>query len=149
MSFCYYCNIVAFMNTDLRYQAIKAKGGRLTKTRMAIIDILVWSHCLMSLAELRIELDRRSLSPDRSTLFRELQYLSKNAIVIKNTISGINFYEIPHDHHHHLVCLECNSIDKITIDDRLEGQEKQIAKQNKFTVTSHSLEFYGYCKKCR
>ena len=148
MRFCYYCNIVAFMNTDSLYQAIKAKGGRLTKTRKAIIDILLASTCLMSLSNLRAELKKRLINPDRSTLFRELIYLSKHAIAVKNTISGVDYYEIPHDHHHHLVCLGCNSIDKIDIGNHLEKQEKSIAKQSEFTVTNHSLEFYGYCKEC-
>jgi Fur family ferric uptake transcriptional regulator len=102
----------------------------------------------MSLAHLRAELKERSLKPDRSTLFRELIYLSKHAIAVKNTISGVDYYEIPHDHHHHLVCLGCNSIDKIDIGNHLEKQEKSIAKQSEFTVINHSLEFYGYCKDC-
>ena len=75
--------------------------------------------------------------------------LTTNNIVIKNTIAGIDYYEIQQDHHHHLVCVSCNSISKVEIGNHLEKQEKQIAKQNKFNIIHHSLEFYGYCQKCQ
>jgi Fur family ferric uptake transcriptional regulator len=74
--------------------------------------------------------------------------LTNNGVVIKNTISGTDYYEIPKNHHHHLICLRCKYIEMIEISDHLKKQEKQIAKQNKFTIINHSLEFYGYCHKC-
>jgi Fur family transcriptional regulator, ferric uptake regulator len=94
------------------------------------------------------KLNIKKIKPDRSTIYRELQFLTKNNVIIKNSISGIDYYEIPQDHHHHLVCMGCDSISKVEIDNHLEKQEKQIAKQNKFNIINHSLEFYGYCQKC-
>ena len=148
-TFCYYCNIVAFMDTALLYQMVKDKGGRLTKTRKALLRILAEGHCLMSSSDIRAKLAQQSINPNRSTLFRELIFLVKHSIVVKNTIAGTDYYEIPNDHHHHLVCLECNSIDKVSIGNHLSAQEKQIAEENNFSVRSHSLEFYGYCKNCQ
>jgi Fur family transcriptional regulator, ferric uptake regulator len=123
--------------------------GRLTKIKKAIIDILSENHCLLSKAELINKLNSIKINPNRSTIYRELQFLTKSGIIIKNTISGIDYYEIPKDHHHHLVCLGCNRIDKVKITNQLEKQEKQIAKQNNFNIINHSLEFYGYCRKCQ
>lgn len=137
------------MSKDQIYQTIKASGGRLTKTRKAIVDILFNSCCLMTEQDMKVELAKQSQRPNRSTLFREFAFLVKHAIVIKNTISGVDYYEIPQDHHHHLVCLTCNSIDKIHIGNHLEKQEQKIAKQTKFSITNHSLDFYGYCKDCK
>lgn len=144
----YYCNIVAFMNIDFLYNTIRENGGRLTKVRRAIIDALVRSDCLMSQADLQSALIKSSIHPNRSTLFRELIFLVKHAIIIKNSISGKDYYEIPHDHHHHLVCLGCRSIKKVHLTNHLVRQEKQIGIQNKFTITNHSLDFYGFCKNC-
>jgi len=89
------------------------------------------------------------MNPNRSTIFRELLFLTKNNILIKNNISGVDCYEIQQDHHHHLVCLNCNSIIKIEVGGHLAKQEKQIAKRNKFDIINHSLEFYGYCRNCQ
>lgn len=135
------------MNTI--HKTIQTSGGRLTKTKKAIIDVLFASHCLLSKQELVKKLLVKKIRPNRSTIYRELQFLTKNNIVIKNTITGTDYYEIPRDHHHHLVCMSCNSINKVKIGNYLEKQEKQIAKQNKFNIINHSLEFYGYCQKCQ
>ncbi len=145
----YYCNIVAFMKIDILYNTVRKNGGRLTKVRKAIIEILAHSSCLVSQADLQSALSAKSIHPNRSTLFRELVFLVKHAIVAKNTIAGVDYYELPHDHHHHLVCLECKSIHKVHMCNHLMKQEKQIEAQNKFTITKHSLEFYGYCKNCQ
>jgi Fe2+ or Zn2+ uptake regulation protein len=135
------------MNTI--HKTIQLSGGRLTKIKKAIIDILSENHCLLAKVELVEKLKTKKINPDRSTIYRELQALTKNNIIIKNTLAGIDYYEIPQDHHHHLVCINCNSISKIKIGNHLERQEKQIAKKNKFNVVNHSLEFYGYCHKCQ
>jgi len=135
------------MNTI--HKIIKSTGGRLTKTKKAIIDILSQNHCLLSKQALIERLKVLNINPDRSTIYRELQFLTKNNIVINNTIAGVDYFEIPQDHHHHLVCLTCGEISQINIGNHLEEQEKQIAKQNKFNIINHSLEFYGYCHKCQ
>jgi len=130
-------------------KTILDSGGRLTKTKKAIIDVLFENNCLLSKQKLIEKLKIKRIKPDRSTVYRELQFLTKTNIVIKDTIAGIDYYEIPQDHHHHLVCMSCNSISKVKIDNHLKKQEKEIAKQNKFNIINHSLEFYGYCPTCR
>ncbi len=134
------------MNTI--YKTIQSSSGRLTKIKKAIIDVLSENHCLLSKQELVEKLKTKKIKPDRSTIYRELQFLTKNNLAIKNTIAGIDYYEIPQDHHH-LVCMSCNSISRVEIGNHLENQEKQIAKQKKFNIINHSLEFYGYCHKCQ
>ncbi|MBM3283733.1 transcriptional repressor [Candidatus Gottesmanbacteria bacterium] len=128
---------------------IRSSGGRLTKTKKAIVDVLSQNHCLLSKQELVEKLKVKKIKPNRSTIYRELQFLKKNNIIIKNTIAGVDYYEIPQDHHHHLVCMSCSSISRVEVGNHLEKQERQIAKQNKFNIINHSLEFYGYCQKCQ
>lgn len=137
------------MNKDTIYKNIRTQGGRITEVRKEIVQILSEADCLMSQADILAQLKKLKIEPNRSTIFRELLFLAKNNIVLKNTISGTDYYEIPQDHHHHLVCVSCHSISKVEIDNHLERQEKQIAKQNKFNIINHLLEFYGYCRNCQ
>lgn len=137
------------MNKINIFNNIRAQGGRITKIRKETVRILLEANCLLSQADILVRLRKRKIHPNRSTIFRELLFLAKNHITIKNTISDINYYEIPQDHHHHLVCLGCNAISKVELGNHLAAQEKIIAKQKKFTIINHSLEFYGYCRKCR
>jgi Fur family ferric uptake transcriptional regulator len=94
-------------------------------------------------------LKEKEINPNRSTIYRELQLLTEKGIITKNTILGVNYFEMPKDHHHHLVCLGCHKIKKVNIGNHLENQEKKLAKKNKFYITNHSLEFYGYCHSCQ
>jgi len=135
------------MNTI--HEAIQSLGGRLTKTRKTIINVLLQNHCLLSKQELAKKLEVKNIKPNRSTIYRELRFLTRNNIIIKSAIAGVDYYEIPKDHHHHLVCMNCNSIDKVEAGDNLEKQEKSIEKNNKFKIINHSLEFYGLCNKCQ
>jgi Fe2+ or Zn2+ uptake regulation protein len=136
------------MNKDIIYKNIRAIGGRVTKIRREILHVLSGADCLMTQADILAHLKKQKMHPNRSTIFRELLFLTQNNIVVKNTISSIDYYEIPQDHHHHLICLNCNSIKKIAIGSHLIKQEQQIVKQNKFKIIYHSLEFYGYCTNC-
>ena len=131
------------------YKKIISSAGRITKIKKAIIDALLESCCFLTKTELIKKLKSKKIHPDRSTIYRELKFLEKNNIVIRNTILGTDYYEIPQTHHHHLVCVKCNKIDKVEIDNRLKKEEKQIAQKNKFNIINHSLEFYGYCHKCQ
>lgn len=137
------------MNTDTLYKIIRSQGGRITKLRGKILQILSQTDCLLSQSEIITHLHTAKLNPNRSTIFRELLFLTKRNIVIKHTLSDTDYFEIPQDHHHHLVCLKCHAITKITIGNLLQNQEKKIAKQFDYTIINHSLEFYGYCRHCR
>lgn len=134
---------------DNIFSQIRSCGGRITKTRKEILHLLNKTSCLISQANLLNRLSQIGLKPNRSTVYRELLFLIKNGIVIKNTINGVDYYEIPTHHHHHVVCLKCNLIQKIDMEDNLKKEEISIGKYTDFHIISHSLEFYGYCKKCK
>ena len=137
------------MNIETVYKTIKAKGKRLTKVRKAIIEILIQSPCLLSTFDLLSKLKARKIQPDRSTMYRELMFLVQNHIINKNIIAQKDYFELPTDHHHHLVCTGCNAIKKVVMGNHLAKEEKQLEKNHEFTITNHSVEFYGLCKNCR
>lgn len=68
--------------TNLIHQKIKLAGGRLTKIRKTILDILVRNQCLISKDEIVKKLAQKQITPDRSTIYRELQYLSAQHLSI-------------------------------------------------------------------
>lgn len=130
-------------------ESVRICGGRVTKIRREILRILTVSDCLMTQDDILRSLKKTGINPNRSTMFREFNFLTRNNIIIRNTISGVDYFEIPAGHHHHLVCLRCNAINRIEISNHLKKQEKRIAVENRFTVLNHHLEFFGYCRQCR
>jgi Fur family ferric uptake transcriptional regulator len=135
--------------TQKIHHKIKSAGGRLTKLKKAIIEILSKECCLLSRQELIARLNKQKVNPDRSTIYRELLNLSKNSIIIHSHILGKDYYEIPRKHHHHLICVNCRKISQIEFGHPLAKQEKLIARKNNFNIINHLLEFYGYCHACQ
>src|SRR5690625_5813380 len=65
---------------------------------------------------------------------------------------GVSRYDLRKegmDHfHHHLVCMECGSVEEI-IEDLLTDIEKKVEDEWKFEVKDHRLTFHGICEKCQ
>ncbi len=128
---------------------IHQSGGRYTKIKKCIISALSEKYCLLSGQDILLFLERKQIKPNRSTMFRELQFLIENSIINKVIIFNNFYYELNAHHHHHLICLKCSDITPIQLKSHLEPQELEIENEKKFKVTKHSLEFYGYCQKCK
>jgi Fe2+ or Zn2+ uptake regulation protein len=137
------------MNKDLIYNKIKGKGGRLSRVRLAVLDIFIDSGCVVSENKIVEKLAEQKIKPNRSTIYRELTFLCREKFINKSVLAGEEYFELAGDHHHHLICLGCQSIRKIELDHHLEHQEKEIAEKNNFKNIKHSLEFYGYCQECQ
>lgn len=143
-----YCSLIAIMKNEI-YEKIRESGGRMTKIKKALIDVFLESGCLVDMETIEKKLKKRNLKPEKSTIFRELNALCDKQIIIKNSISGKSFYEIPCSHHHHLVCVYCGKIESVEMKNIFKSFEKKLSKSKNFLITNHVLDFFGYCEKCR
>lgn len=129
---------------------LRSKGYKLTPQRRAVIAAL--RACAPFPTARDIHRLIRETAPDISldTVYRNLALLSRLGIVNQiNLPHGGNAFELSAGkHHHHLICLACGRtecIDYCPIAPRDIAQ----AQERGFTVVSHSLELYGYCRACR
>ena len=131
--------------------SFKKDGFRLTSIREAILDLFYKkSKAPLSCQDIQKQLKQKNISANKTTVYRELEFMkNKNVIEEFQLDDGVKRYEIISIHHHHAVCLKCRNIKCVELGKELESQEKQIEKQNKFKIISHSLEFYGLCQKCQ
>lgn len=88
-----------------------------------------------------------------ATVYRTLELLTELKIVDKiNFGDGVSRYDLRQegaDHfHHHLVCIECGSVDEIQ-EDLLEDVEKVVEKRWNFAIKDHRLTFHGICHRCK
>ena len=127
---------------------LRQAGFRITKTRQALLEIFYKESCLLSLSQIHQCLRKRKLHPNRSTLYRELRFLSDQKILAKQSLDGQDHYELAHDHHHHLVCEKCGELTRVEMKSHLAADEKRLEKQYMFHIFRHELDFYGLCKKC-
>src|SRR5699024_4431968 len=83
-------------------------------------------------------------------LYRILAVLSELSIVDKiNFGGGVSRYDLRKEgvnhFHHHLVCMECGSVEEV-MDDLLGDVEKIVEDDWQFKVKDHRLTFHGICK---
>ena len=130
---------------------LKHKGFRTTKIRTSIINFFLDAKLPLSASDLLDFFENDKTTVNKTTVYRELEFLVKN-----NVIKEIEFgdrkkrYELDTgDHHHHLICLNCNKVQEIELESDLTSEEKKIEKEKDFQIVNHSLEFFGYCKNCQ
>lgn len=133
-------------------QLLKQKDARLTKTRLAVLNIFSEHHKPLSVVEILLYLKKTGLLVNKTTVYREMEFLiEKNIVVAVFLDEKHTKYELNLGHHHHLVCRNCGMIQEVEmkeIEDLFLLIEKKLKKKNKFTHISHSLEFFGTCEKC-
>lgn len=130
---------------------LRSKGFRLTKARKAIVSILIKSKIPMSAADLNDGLKGLGLHVNKTTIYREIDFLKSRQIIRELQFGDgkKRFESWPDNHHHHLVCVSCDTIECIELKGCLEAEEKRILKENNFKTINHSLEFQGLCANCR
>ena len=62
--------------------------------------------------------------------------------------SKLRYEHTAKEDHHHLICKNCENIEDFS-GCNIPELEKEITKKKKFLVKSHSLEFFGLCKRCQ
>lgn len=130
---------------------LKAKGFRITNVRKAVIDILHDSSSPSSVEDILNTLKKFSLNPNKTTAYREIEFLQNHGIVQEVDFGeGLKRFEIAsNEHHHHLICVKCKKVEDISLNQDLSKEEKRISTEKKYKILNHSLEFFGICGKCQ
>ncbi len=127
-----------------------AKSGiRPTRARVAVMEALTKGSLPLSVEEVRAYPAVRKLDVDPVTIYRILDVFVTTGLVKRIELGEGKFrYErADRAHHHHVICTSCGSMRDVS--EIMEADlERVVEKQTKFTVTSHSLEFFGICQSC-
>ncbi|HMS63997.1 MAG TPA: Fur family transcriptional regulator [Ignavibacteria bacterium] len=123
------------------------RSQRITAPRLEILSILKANHNPLTISEIHKKIKKKKI--DLATVYRTI-----NLFAEQNIVNEIDFkdefkrYELIYDrhHHHHIVCKKCKTVENVETC-MLEELEKFLNKKG-YTEISHSLEFFGVCKKC-
>jgi Fur family ferric uptake transcriptional regulator len=130
---------------------LKKVGLKVTLPRLKILEILEKSkeHHLSAEDIYRVLLDSGE-DIGLATVYRVLTQFEDAGLVVRHHFeSGQSVFEMDHGaHHDHLVCVKCGGVEEF-VDDIIEKRQEEIAKQAGYTITDHSLNIYGICKKCQ
>ena len=142
------------MNTlDEVCSRFREEGVRLTPVRKAVVSVFIESGRPMGFAEIASRLEEIGLTPNKTTVYREIDFLVSGGLVVELSLGGgRKCYEWASGHHHHLVCRSCHRIEELEaheMEPAFEKFEKSLSRKSSFAELSHSLEFYGICNQCR
>lgn len=129
---------------------LREKGFRRSLAREEILSVLVSASKPVSVFEVLEILSRKRRIFNKTTLYREMDFLKKEGYVKEVFFrNDTALYELIGEHHHHLVCTSCGDVRDVHLEESLEHEERKLERREHFTIFDHSLEFFGKCKKCQ
>ncbi|MGL4521128.1 MAG: Fur family transcriptional regulator [Bacilli bacterium] len=134
-------------------KSLSTAGYKLTPQREATVAVLLeHEEDHLSAEDVFLLLKERYPEIGLATVYRTLELLTELRIVDKiNFGDGVSRYDLrtegEHHFHHHLVCMECGSVDEIK-EDLLEDVEEIVEKRWNFQIKDHRLTFHGICHRC-
>lgn len=135
-------------------QQLHESGFKLTPQREATVSVLLENEkAHLSAEEVYFLVKQKSPEIGLATVYRTLEILTELKVVDKISFNdGLARYDLRKegaDHfHHHLLCLECGTIEEVEEDLLLEV-EQVVEQKYSFLVKDHRLTFHGICQTCQ
>lgn len=131
---------------------VKQKGLKYTEQREIVLSILLHADEHLTAEEIynQIKKDFPETNVGIATVYRALSFLEEVDLItsINFGTDGKKYESNAKSHHDHLICTDCGKIIEF-VDDEIEKRQEKIAKENKFKITSHSMQLYGVCQACQ
>lgn len=129
---------------------IDGKVLRKSLAREAILSVVSKAARPVSACAIREALLKRGKVFNKTTIYRELETLKRTGnireLFLRNDTA---LYELSGPHHHHALCVACGDIRPVELPEPREWKKEAFILGDGFRVTSHSLEFFGMCRKCQ
>ena len=132
-------------------QELRKAGLKVTLPRVKILQIMESSEIKHLSAE---DVYKALIEADEdvglATVYRVLTQFESAGLVMRHHFEGgSSVFELTSiDHHDHIVCQTCGSVEEF-YDEVIENQQEMIAEKYGFRITDHSMYLYGICKDCQ
>jgi len=130
--------------------SLRDGGKRLTVQRALIWEILTARpDAHLSADEIAEEVRARMPQVNASTVYRNLEMLVENGLVLRTNLGeSRTFFEPAHSHrHHHLVCEQCGKVEHVH-GEILGGAPARIRTRHGFQLGTRELTLFGRCRDC-
>jgi Fur family ferric uptake transcriptional regulator len=134
-------------NLESIVQRLEEQRYRITPSRLAVVKAVLDLSGHFSVDDIL----SRVPGVGRATVFRTIKLLSEMGMLCRVLLEdGSLRYRVSQrqDHHHHLVCVSCASVQELDacIDPEVLGD---LAQSTGYEIEGHWLEFFGRCAACR
>ncbi len=135
------------------FQALKAKGHKLTQVRRLIITLLITTKDPLAAADIQQSLEELGETVNKTTVYREILFLKEKGFIrqVQFEDEKIRYEAARGFHHHHLVCTNCDrvdDVDSVLMESTLKEMQSLFKNHKSFSNITHNLEFFGLCNSC-
>ena len=124
---------------------------KFTPERRAVLECALSTDSHFQAEDLLIQMRQQGVHVSKATIYRTLPLLVESGL-LREVIVGerhIHYeHTLAHQHHDHLICVNCGKIIEFH-EPQVEHIQQQICETYGFTMTTHTLEIRGYCAECQ
>jgi Fur family peroxide stress response transcriptional regulator len=125
---------------------LRDHGLQVTYQRLAIYQALYFTREHPSAEAIYQQVKKRFPMISLGTVYKTLEKFYEVGLIQKvSPITEVARYDAVTGPHHHMVCLECQSIQ----DADLNGPEITICEQDGFRILKRQVVLQGYCPACK
>jgi Fur family transcriptional regulator, ferric uptake regulator len=131
-------------------EQLKKAGLKITGPRVKIFQVLTTSDKRhLSAEDIYHILHDQDEDIGLATVYRVLTQFESSGLIHRHRFDeDCAVFELSDgEHHDHLVCINCQKVVEF-VDNVIEQRQEDIAKNNGFEITDHSLYIYGTCPAC-
>ena len=119
-----------------------------SKQRESMLRILRSTKSHPTANEIYMEMRKTDSKISLGTVYRNLNLLCVNGIILRiDTNHDSVHYDGCVEPHCHFVCSDCKRVFDLELD--TSDLDDKVREETDFTVSGHSLVFYGKCNNCK
>ena len=131
-------------------QFVVRKGRRHTVQRAQVLDVFLDTEKHVTIQELYDLVRKKYKGTGYATVARTVKLMCESGICRQVDFGdGSLRYEhkYGHEHHDHLICLQCGKCEEI-YSPKLEKIQDEFVKRHGYIQEKHKLDIFGLCPKC-
>jgi Fur family ferric uptake transcriptional regulator len=130
-------------------KALQQQGVKMTRSRMAVLNVLAATSEHLKVAEVHRRARRLEVGIGLASVYRTMDLLARLRLVKHVHVEHRHrhYARMREEHGHHLVCNGCGLVVEFS-DCRLDRLTRSLARRTKFRIEGHCMDFFGRCQDC-
>ncbi len=130
---------------------LKSNGMLVSGQREQILDIFLKIEEHPTINDIYDLVRKKHPRIGLATVYRTMKVIC-DAGLARETDFGGNIrrfeHKYKHQHHDHLICLNCDRIIEV-MNPEIEKLQENLAKRHRFKALRHRMEIFGLCRNCK